>query len=1347
MAQEIEDGVVRIRPDFTGFATRLSAGIKAAEKQAAALKVGLKVDGRGLLTQVRAAVSTITASNIKVGLAVDSRGLLTSVRQAVGAISNSANVRVKVQPQVDAAGLRTSLMTAAAGMRGIRIKVPLDVDARDLRRQIEVALRGTFTMPAPRPAAGGGGNNDLRERSRLLDEVFGKSQRLKIIDWGAPGLRPFQALGVAIAALSPALIAMASSATFASTSLTALGPAAIGVAGAITAVTMAFTSVTDYMSQYEAVQKSAVQTAAQAGEQELQRASAIRSALWGEQSARRGLTDAVYELGDARKNLNQEERIALRNLQDLRELSSDLARDENSAKTDLIAARKELQDINENFWASDIERAQARDRVAEAEDRLSDIQRDRRRNAEDLADAEKKGVRGADNVVAARNRIRNAEDGVKEAQTRLADSIADLADAQKRSTAETAGGSAAANELARQWALMSPAARDLATWLKDNQGLMRGFRHEMEQAVLPGFLTFLKRITDTNKGRKKSVLSLLVDGAAQMGRVVGRTVALLGKAMDSKWFRKAWAGINRENERAFTNFSDTIVVLFKPVVRLFDAAAPQLTRFSQWVEDIVTTFATWVGSFSDQELKDYFKGAGDELAKWWAIAENIVVGLTNILKISLPTGQDLVSRLRDMTAEFREWTKSKQGQDQIKRFFDYVKNIPYGTIAKIVGQVALLFGAFKVAGFVLNHPVFTLLTMLAAKYPDETARFLQRATEALGSILKYLDEHPDSATALVGVLAAYKGLNVLRGLQLPPLTPVTAALGPILAIATAVGLIYELLGKPFEWDPVEDAKQMWKSFLTALKEEVNGATLGEISNFFGQTFPNWLSGRQGGWSGLGDYLGEQFSVAGWFGAKGLMDGLGITWLWNKLTEWGNAIIDWVKDIFGINSPSTVFAGMGGDLVRGLWSGFTSIWATITGPFLTFIDNSIIGRAAAAFAAGAERIKQAFAAPFATLTAALGPHISKAFSWLDKVFLTPLNATLAAVGITDAIPSIGKAANKAISDIAKIINGGNGPRATPASGIAPGKADGGKVWGNSAHNRADDIDARLTANEFVMPVKAVQKYGVGFMEQVRHGRFADGGTAMPAAMIKRLGWAGRVTSAASVKAGDPTAIAGRLADALAPVQEYRGPVPKGLGDVGGLGATILGAFMDLHKTFGDARVSSGLRKTYTSSGNKSNHWYGRAVDISPHTMAMFDYLHDKYRTSARELIYAPAANRNVWHGKPHRYSSGVLSDHWDHIHFALAQGGLVNRMGIKKYDTGGHLEPGLTLAYNGTGQRETVRTAAQEKAVASDFMRLDRRDLTHLAGLISTAVGGQMITMDGRKVAEVVSGYTYLPGGF
>lgn len=75
------------------------------------------------------------------------------------------------------------------------------------------------------------------------------------------------------------------------------------------------------------------------------------------------------------------------------------------------------------------------------------------------------------------------------------------------------------------------------------------------------------------------------------------------------------------------------------------------------------------------------------------------------------------------------------------------------------------------------------------------------------------------------------------------------------------------------------------------------------------------------------------------------------------------------------------------------------------------------------------------------------------------------------------------------------------------------AEGGRIDGYSPHPKADNILARLTAGEFVMPVAAVDHYGVGFMESVRSKQmprsvampgYAEGGAVGGQAVASRTG---------------------------------------------------------------------------------------------------------------------------------------------------------------------------------------------------------------------------------------------------
>lgn len=57
--------------------------------------------------------------------------------------------------------------------------------------------------------------------------------------------------------------------------------------------------------------------------------------------------------------------------------------------------------------------------------------------------------------------------------------------------------------------------------------------------------------------------------------------------------------------------------------------------------------------------------------------------------------------------------------------------------------------------------------------------------------------------------------------------------------------------------------------------------------------------------------------------KGLWQGIkdAGAWLWDKLSGWASDIIGDIKGFFGIQSPSKVFAGIGGYLAEGLGQGF------------------------------------------------------------------------------------------------------------------------------------------------------------------------------------------------------------------------------------------------------------------------------------------------------------------------------------------------------------------------------------------------------------------------------------------
>lgn len=106
----------------------------------------------------------------------------------------------------------------------------------------------------------------------------------------------------------------------------------------------------------------------------------------------------------------------------------------------------------------------------------------------------------------------------------------------------------------------------------------------------------------------------------------------------------------------------------------------------------------------------------------------------------------------------------------------------------------------------------------------------------------------------------------------------------------------------------------------------------------------------------------------------IVDGLieGITGKASNLREQVDAffqsVIDWVKDLFGIHSPSTVFAEIGGYLIEGLIQGISSLWGSLTEFFSTSI-STLITNITTWFSGIGTAIGNAFAGVTETLTTA------------------------------------------------------------------------------------------------------------------------------------------------------------------------------------------------------------------------------------------------------------------------------------------------------------------------------------------------------------------------------------------
>lgn len=93
-------------------------------------------------------------------------------------------------------------------------------------------------------------------------------------------------------------------------------------------------------------------------------------------------------------------------------------------------------------------------------------------------------------------------------------------------------------------------------------------------------------------------------------------------------------------------------------------------------------------------------------------------------------------------------------------------------------------------------------------------------------------------------------------------------------------------------------------------------------------------------NGFGKLLGAFNNIGNnivsgiWQGIAGMRD-----WIYNKVSGFFGGIVDSVKDLLGIHSPSTVFAGIGGYMAQGLGQGFSKAMNDVSADMQAAIPTS------------------------------------------------------------------------------------------------------------------------------------------------------------------------------------------------------------------------------------------------------------------------------------------------------------------------------------------------------------------------------------------------------------------------
>ena len=448
-------------------------------------------------------------------------------------------------------------------------------------------------------------------------------------------------------------------------------------------------------------------------------------------------------------------------------------------------------------------------------------------------------------------------------------------------------------------------------------------RAHKKVSALSNILSSLKRIAFYRVIRSaiKAVGEAFSQGAENAywySKTIGDKTKYIAEAYD----RISSDGFKMSNQlgAAWATLKATITPILLEIVRLVTMAANALTQF----------FAALGGKGTYLKAIEYSKEWADTTAKGGKAAKewkNQLLGFDEINRLEEPSsgGGGGGSALPDYENMFEENPISAWAE-KVKEHLEAIK-----TLAKDIGLAILGWNAAHFLGQIpgIGSALKTILGLAMAVYG--TFEFIKGYLDAWNSGITF----KNLAQQVGGATIAIVGLGIAFGVT-------GAAIG---ALIFGAAMIIEALH-----DLAINGSLTNQSFLTlAIGIMAVGVAIGLLTGSWivpliatiatvAITIHHFWDEISGWLSGLADKLRE----SGHDALAGFVEGF---------VEWGNKAHEWVdehivtpfvtalKNLFGIHSPSTVMAGIGENIMQGMWDGIEEIWNKLK----TWWDNLSLGQ--------------------------------------------------------------------------------------------------------------------------------------------------------------------------------------------------------------------------------------------------------------------------------------------------------------------------------------------------------------------------------------------------------------------
>lgn len=458
----------------------------------------------------------------------------------------------------------------------------------------------------------------------------------------------------------------------------ALGPALLaagGIAGGVTAslaglsvaVGTLFIGLGGVSKAWDAYSKQAAGGGASshaAGQQAAAAARAIENAEYSLTQAKRAATKASEDLARAR----QQERIRLE------ELSLQL-RGQKYAEQDAAKAVTEAEQklAWTRIYGSEQAQKEAQDALDRARlnydeqhEKLGRLQQEQRK-------ADKDGVEGSDQVVAAKDRVRDSQEQV----TRAAEA---LADAQRNAAQSSAGAAGGVNQFAQAMAKLSPNARAFVRELISISERFEKIKRQVQEHLFAGLDSSLENLVQ----KWLPALGPMLDNMADaLNKVAKGIMGALGNSDVINGIAAAAKGFAEVLKQDIGPAVEHIIHAFGVIAG--DSVEP-MKEIAGWILQIATRFDKWVTSaHKSGELKSFMHEAANTLHQIWHIGGLAVEIVNKFIAILFPSskkeGGGVLDSVETMLTKVSKWLNDPKNQQKIKDWIDKAIQFAHGMIA------------------------------------------------------------------------------------------------------------------------------------------------------------------------------------------------------------------------------------------------------------------------------------------------------------------------------------------------------------------------------------------------------------------------------------------------------------------------------------------------------------------------------------------------------------------------------------------------------------------------------------------------------------------------------------------